>query len=166
MYSLSVKFTKPILLCNNWQWVVVRIVPSEIHRYIAKCRVEVYERSHLLTVACRGCLSKERSCSEVWFGSRYVCVSCQTAAGWAGCRSCHQLMDEFSSLHCTLLTLLPLRSPCDFTSHRVHRTWLGLMPWPLTLRPLLHLPDGSWRSGWWSMPTTNYYTLIKCVVTL
>jgi len=24
----------------------------------------------------------------------------------------------------------------------------------------LHLPDGSWRSGSWSMPTTNYsYTL-------
>uniref|UniRef100_A0A8C2WG48 C-type lectin domain-containing protein n=1 Tax=Cyclopterus lumpus TaxID=8103 RepID=A0A8C2WG48_CYCLU len=28
------------------------------------------------------------------------------------------LMDEFTSLHCTLLTLLPPRSLCDFTSHR------------------------------------------------
>jgi len=43
-------------------------------------------------------------------------------------------MDEFSSLHHTLLTLLPPQSPCDFTYRRVHWTWLGLMPWP---RPLL-----------------------------
>jgi len=35
-----------------------------------------------------------------------------------------------SSLHHTLLTLLPPRSPFDFTSRRVHGTWLGLMPWP------------------------------------
>jgi len=75
------------------------------------------------------------------------------------------LMDEFSSLHCTLLTLLPPRGPCDFTSHRVHRTWLGLMPHgpadaPPTPPLYLHLPDGSWRSGSWSMPTNNYsYTL-------
>jgi len=40
------------------------------------------------------------------------------------------LMDELSSLHRTLLTLLPPRSPCDFTSHRVLWTWLGLMSWP------------------------------------
>jgi len=37
-------------------------------------------------------------------------------------------MDEFTSLHHTLLTLLPPWSLCDFTSHRVHWTWLGLMP--------------------------------------
>jgi len=29
-------------------------------------------------------------------------------------------MDEFTSLHHTLLTLLPPQSLCDFTSHRVH----------------------------------------------
>jgi len=44
-------------------------------------------------------------------------------------------MDEFSSLHCTLLTLLPPRSLCNFTSHR---TWLCLMlkdPCPCFLHP-------------------------------
>jgi len=38
------------------------------------------------------------------------------------------LMDEFTSLHHTLLTLLPPRSLCDSTSQRVLLTWLGLMP--------------------------------------
>jgi len=38
------------------------------------------------------------------------------------------LMDEFTSLHCTLLTLLPPRSLLDFMSHRVLWTWLCLMP--------------------------------------
>jgi len=37
-------------------------------------------------------------------------------------------MDEFTSRHCTLLTLLSPESLCDFTSHRVHWPWLGLMP--------------------------------------
>jgi len=36
------------------------------------------------------------------------------------------LMDEFTSLHHTILILLPLQSLCDFTSQRVHWTWLGL----------------------------------------
>jgi len=37
-------------------------------------------------------------------------------------------MDEFTSLYHTLVTLLPLRSLCDFPSQRVHWTWLGRMP--------------------------------------
>jgi len=48
------------------------------------------------------------------------------------------LMNEFISLmsHRALLTLLPPRSLCDFTSRRVHRTWLGL-------RASCHGPDDS-----------------------
>jgi len=46
------------------------------------------------------------------------------------------LMDAFSSLHHTLRSLPP-RSLCGFTSHRVHWTWLGLMPpvMDLLMRP-------------------------------
>jgi len=36
------------------------------------------------------------------------------------------LLDEFTSLHHTLLTLLPPWSLCDITSHRVRWTWPGL----------------------------------------
>jgi len=63
---------------------------------------------------------------------------------------------EFSSLHCTLLTLLSLRSPCDFTSHRVHWTWLGLMPRPLLLSTSICLMDhGGLDRGICLLPTIH-----------
>jgi len=67
------------------------------------------------------------------------------------------MFHEFPSLHHTLLTLLPPRSLCDFTSHRVHWTWLGLMPWRCWCAPPTHplyllLPDELRRSRSWSMP--------------
>jgi len=43
------------------------------------------------------------------------------------------LMDALSSLHHTLLTLLPPQSLGDFKSHRVHWTWLYLKPPVLAL---------------------------------
>jgi len=84
------------------------------------------------------------------------------------------LMDEFPSLHYTLLTLLPPRSPCVFTSHRVHWTWLGLMPWRCWCPAhSSSLPP----SAWWIMEVWivvhAYHQLfihsvifIKCVLTL
>jgi len=92
-------------------------------------------------------------------------------------------MDEFTSLHCTLLIMHPRRSLCDFMSDRFHWTrlhqmppalWVGLLPWPCWCAPppplYFFLFHGMWRSGSWSMPTTNYsyisVMLIKCVVNM
>jgi len=67
-------------------------------------------------------------------------------------------MDELSSLHHTLLTLLPPRSLSDFTSHWVHRTWLGLMP-PAGWTGLLSLPPPPPNRGPCLLPT--FHTLCQ-----
>jgi len=78
------------------------------------------------------------------------------------------LMDECSSLHCTLLTLLPPQSPCDFTSHRVHWTWLGLMPRPLLLSTSICLMDRGGLHVEYAYYELFIHTVIfiQCILTL
>jgi len=92
-------------------------------------------------------------------------------------------MDECSSLHHTLRTLLPPRSLNDFTSHRVLAvSCLHLMMPPamaLLMPPpslSLYLPLSHGLSGSWTISTTNYsyimsyslnvfmYHMIRCEV--
>jgi len=67
------------------------------------------------------------------------------------------------------LSLSPSLSPRPFLSVSLYKVkqkgpWkfipMELPQWITRHKCYLHLPDGSWRSGSWSMPTTNYsYTL-------
>jgi len=67
-------------------------------------------------------------------------------------------MDDFTSLHHTLLTP---RSLCDFTSHRVNWTWLSLMP-PATALTDGYSPPGSFyksKPTWESTPLLPVWSL-------